>query len=115
MDFYLIFCCLLHTALTLTMEEIALLKMFSTFFIADNTVINITYRDHLLRFNVPYRYDKLSPPSEHSYTIRPAAMINQIRRTIEASAAPDQCLLADSESIDLEQAVDMHYQSKIFN
>lgn len=99
-DFYLIFCyCLNYAALALTMEEITLLKMFSALFITDNPVINVADGDHLLRFNVPYRYDKLSPSSEHSNTVRSAAMIDQIRRTVEASTAPDQCLLADSKSI----------------
>ena len=97
------------------MEEIALLKMFSTFFIAHNAVIDITYGNHLLRFNVPYRNDKLSPSSENAYTVRSATMIDQIRRTVQASAATNQCLLTYSKSIDLQQAVDMHNHSEILD
>jgi len=63
----------------------------------------------------PARDDELSIATEDRHTVRPAAVIEEVRWPVEAGASPQQCLVRDSKCVHLDEAVDVHNHLKVLD
>lgn len=77
--------------------------------------VDVAQRYLLTGLDVPDGHDELGSAAEDANAIGTAAVIDQVRRTIEPVAASDKRLLANTKRVDLQQAVDVHDQSEVLD
>jgi len=80
-----------------------------------HTLIDVANGDFFACGDRTRRHDKHAAPAEHSYSVRPTAMIDQVCWPVQSSACTEECLVTDAERVHFKYRVDVYDQFEVLD